>query len=588
MNSHCCIYARVSTEDKQSNDRQIRELTDWAKSLNLEIKGVFEDKISGSVDLKSRVGFNRLVEFINTNNVKKVLVWDITRIARSQLNFLNIVHEFKAKGVGFLTKNEGFDTSSDDPRTNFHMNLMASFGQMEREEIKARIKSGVRNAAKAGGTAGYRLLPYGFYGDGGKLKIHLEESVVIKKIFNLYLNGNGTNKIANYLNDQGIETRYNKLHSGKDFVKLKFGGKKKPEQFVWRDATVYGILTNTIYKGERKFNNEIITIEAIISDEIFDEVQLKLKSNYNKLNSNRKYQNIFQGKVSKIKCGSCGKSYFMHKRADNKDNSYKCLSKRFRDDQCDNASIGIDKLNNAIYDAIYDSPFYDFSDEKKILNKTRLDEELEVIASNLNQVKSEIQVKTIENQKLLDVLLGGLIKEQEFVKKRGDIEAEISSLNSKLANLTREQRVIMDSKKKLSSTLWFDFEDIDYFKNNIKDYISYIRIIEVTGDESLRETFKKKQDRVVLVEVSNAVNFYSVLILLSQRENFYIKLYHNAGHTPIPIENDEDNLSMYDGLFINYQHYYPRSNREDLIKEASKYLGSFTWRSKPIPDLISI
>src|SRR3546814_18490661 len=59
----------------------------------------------------------------------------------------------------------------------------------------------------------------------------------------------------------------------------------------------------------------------------------------------KKYENILGGILI---CPKCGKNYYMHKREDNSDNAYKCISKRYKE-FCGNPSINIDKLNKALY-----------------------------------------------------------------------------------------------------------------------------------------------------------------------------------------------------------------------------------------------
>ena len=49
MNQNCVIYCRVSSiGDRQSNERQVKDLEEYAKSKSLTVAGIYEEKISGA------------------------------------------------------------------------------------------------------------------------------------------------------------------------------------------------------------------------------------------------------------------------------------------------------------------------------------------------------------------------------------------------------------------------------------------------------------------------------------------------------------------------------------------------------------
>ncbi|MFY0626175.1 MAG: recombinase family protein [Reichenbachiella sp.] len=596
MKEKCCIYVRVSTIDKQSNSRQVTDLKEYAKSLNLIVDKIFEDKISGVTNVNDRVGFYKLSEYVKSKLIKKVLVWDVTRIGRSTLNMLTVIDEFRNLGISFLTKHEGFDTGSDDPKTNFHISLMSSFAQMEREEIKARVSSGVQNAISNGGTSGYRILPYGFKSANRKLVIDVKESKIIKIIFSLYLEGTGTQKIAHHLNSKGVTTRYNQLYRDKETVKTKHGGTKKPSDFIWRDATVYGILKNPIYIGKRIVRGREYMIDPIISEEIFMEVQKKLKSHSNKINSNRKYLNIFQGDQSKIVCGSCGKTYFMHKRHSGKDNAYKCISKRYEEVNCMNPSIGIDKLNNAVYKSTFDTPFYDFHDDDKNLRKKQLGTQKSILESALEQESQELEELTRQKDKLLDSHLRDVISESDYTKKNEALEKSLTQYARKIKKTKTEMHRTNDLLKTIEVDEFFNYEDVEAFKNNINKYINFIKILDVSDISIVKQLFTNKQDKILLVEVNNLLNGYSVFFIISQREDYYFQVY-NEWESNIVNDSEEDSLLIPLGVFntIKVKNKNDSENQEvefyadeEYIYDIKKDLEYLDLRKESIGNVIQI
>ena len=84
------IYARVSTST-QDYTRQITELRNYAWKQNYQIVKEFSEKISGGKKIEERAAIKELLDFVKSNNVEKVLVYECSRLSRRQLDFLFII-----------------------------------------------------------------------------------------------------------------------------------------------------------------------------------------------------------------------------------------------------------------------------------------------------------------------------------------------------------------------------------------------------------------------------------------------------------------------------------------------------------------
>ena len=84
------IFCRVSTLNRQDNQRQITELEEYAKSQNYEVVEVVSESISGRAHADDREGLHRILTLANEKKIKKVLVHEVSRIARRS----SIVHKF--------------------------------------------------------------------------------------------------------------------------------------------------------------------------------------------------------------------------------------------------------------------------------------------------------------------------------------------------------------------------------------------------------------------------------------------------------------------------------------------------------------
>ena len=83
------LFCRVSsTNDRQSYDRQINDLKQLAESQNYQIEDIFAEKVSGAKKNSERKELMKMVEFVNTNSIDKVLVTELSRLGHDTLQVL--------------------------------------------------------------------------------------------------------------------------------------------------------------------------------------------------------------------------------------------------------------------------------------------------------------------------------------------------------------------------------------------------------------------------------------------------------------------------------------------------------------------
>ena len=152
------IYSRVSTED-QDFARQTAELKVYAAAYGLDIKFIFEEKISGKN--KERPELNKLSELIQDKKIQHVLVWDLSRLARSTADTLQLINFFTTNQVSLHIKDIALITLDKDlkmsPNSNFMITILAAAYEMERHTIRARLDSGYKHHLKNGGKVGRNI-----------------------------------------------------------------------------------------------------------------------------------------------------------------------------------------------------------------------------------------------------------------------------------------------------------------------------------------------------------------------------------------------------------------------------------------------
>jgi DNA invertase Pin-like site-specific DNA recombinase len=151
------IYARVSTS-AQDYTRQITELRKFAKKQHYEIVKEFSEKISGGKKIEERAAIKELLDFVKSNKVEKVLVYECSRLSRRQLDFLSIIEQLTEAGVSLYILQNGLETLLPDgkpnPIANLCFGIIAEFNNLEKNLIRARMASGYEHHRSSGGRVG--------------------------------------------------------------------------------------------------------------------------------------------------------------------------------------------------------------------------------------------------------------------------------------------------------------------------------------------------------------------------------------------------------------------------------------------------
>ena len=151
------LYARVSTS-AQDYTRQITELRNYAWKQNYKIVKEFSEKISGGKKIEERAAIKELLDFVKSNNVEKVLVYECSRLSRRQLDFLYIIEQLTEARVSLYILQNGLETllpgGRPNPIANLCFGIIAEFNNLEKHLIRARMASGYEHHRALGGRVG--------------------------------------------------------------------------------------------------------------------------------------------------------------------------------------------------------------------------------------------------------------------------------------------------------------------------------------------------------------------------------------------------------------------------------------------------
>ena len=258
------IYIRVSTEEQALNGFSIRaqeeKLVNYAVNIkDWNVYKVYKDEGISGKRIDNRESLKEMLDDIKNNRINNVLVFKIDRLTRSTRDLIDLVEYFNRYECDFNSLCESIDTSSATGR--MFIKIIGIFAEFERENLAERVSMGYEQKTREGNYTNCNGV-YGYDYVDGKLIVNDNESIVVKNIFNSFLNGESMLRIAKRLES--------------NFVPTKRGGK-------WRSSTIKSILTNPLYIGNVRYglhkNNgfEVVgkNIDKIISKELFLLVQDK-------------------------------------------------------------------------------------------------------------------------------------------------------------------------------------------------------------------------------------------------------------------------------------------------------------------------
>lgn len=261
-------YARVSSDSQVDNTsiaeqkRRIQAQCD-AKGWNL-LEVFVDEGYSGSTT--DRPAYTAMMEFLQANkeNVQGFMVWKMDRAHRNQLNLLKFIKvELAEMNIDFISITESFDTSTAVGR--MMLGILSTFGEFERETINERTRGGRTAKARENKFAGGQV-PYGYTLVNGQVEIEKEQALIVKEVFQLYLEGKSYNRIATMLDKRQVPT--------------KKGGK-------WQAQHIKQMVNNESYTGINVYNGpkeknairQTDVFPRIISRQLWNKVHFQLKKN---------------------------------------------------------------------------------------------------------------------------------------------------------------------------------------------------------------------------------------------------------------------------------------------------------------------
>lgn len=457
------LYIRLSREDGDkeesssvTNQREILKRYVSEQENFFIVKEYVDDGYTGTNF--DRPGFKRMIEDIEAGIIDTVITKDLSRLGRERLGVGHYTEiYFPEHNVRYIALLDNIDTYFDAG-----MNDMAPFkgviNDMYVRDISKKIRSSLIERKKAGNFLGVTA-PYGYQKDPNN-KFHLiineKEAEIVKRVFRLYLEGNGLTRIAQILTKDGVPVPGESRNIGKT--------RKTALYSSWKQTTIRRILDNRVYLGElvqfkrRKINYKSkrrITVpeeeryickgthEAIIDEESFNAVQNILKKN--KSFKGTKHDYLFKGLLF---CSECGarlnvtySNYALKKYGEYRYTTICYSYSRLYSDICTRHSNSIPELEEVLIKHIKEvcSRYINENLQDELINMAKKQKQLE-----LKQISNEKRLETLE-QKISDI--GLYIKNLYMDKVKGVVsENDYISL---VADFTKDKDNLIKEKEEL-------------------------------------------------------------------------------------------------------------------------------------------
>ena len=443
---NAALYVRVSTQQQAKEGYSIETQIEACKKKAEEmgatsIKIYKDDGWSGAY--LDRPKLDELRDAVATGVHDLVIIYEADRLSRDTMHLLLLTEEIE-KNAQLVYVNTEY---SRTPEGQLFYEIRGSFAKYERIKMRDRFQRGKRGKLRKG----LPISDHGIYGydwDGQNYVINEHEAEIVRKIFDKYINTlGGYRAVIDWLAEEGIPSP-----------------KGLPR---WSDFGMQKILHRQMYTGEyyaytvynkkvsaKKFDRKPrdksewipMTCPAIISKEVFEQAQNKIKRNTQQRIRETKHISLLSGVIY---CGSCGRKMqsCFNSRTKNGYSYYQCYSVARGVKGCTNHNVSSEVVDKTVWEILRrvcrnESALNEYINENQPTKK-----------DNAAQVKKEL--KSIEGKRnaIMNWFSANLITAEETTSKLEALKKQEmllqEKLNTKKEHIPTEQ-IVKDVKGKIT------------------------------------------------------------------------------------------------------------------------------------------
>ncbi len=430
------IYVRLSREDDENKDKkekdkdpnstsitnQIREGMAFVKKHSIESYEIYNEGegLSGSLDINGRPELNRLVQDINSGKITSVWARNQNRIERSTIVYGFFVKLVKKHDIKVYFADSQVDFN--DPSQKMVGGILSEISEYQLELQSIQIKKVLRIKAKEGRICGH--ICYGYMEDDDYQVIDPTTSIYVIEIFTRYVNGEGVPTITDDFNRREIPTIFDKGNLSGN----------------WSPRSIYNILRNTTYFGDKLYGGEVYAVPPIIDKDLFNRAAAILE-----VGSKKKAHKHFYTLNGLLICGRCGHRMSGRSFGSKLRKYYMCSQKRYKENSCGSKVVRMKELDNLMWDSLFtdDTLYQSVKKAYKEGDNEKLRERLQLIIID-NQEAGVKLTKELERIKKMT-------KESIYTIEEGKEELQkthnkITQAKDKVEEAEREMNLLRDER----------------------------------------------------------------------------------------------------------------------------------------------
>ena len=501
-------YCRISVDEELDRDNTSIEnqkaiIEDFVKRRFPDSTLTFyEDRDRSGYTFEQREGYQAMRRELMSHQKDILIVKDFSRFSRRNSRGLVELEDLRDAGVRIISIGDNIDFPNDDDWLKIQFQFLIN--EMPVTDTSKKVRSVIKRRQQDGKWI--CAAPYGYIvNKRQEFEIVPTEADIVRRIYQLYIEGWGYKRIANQLTDEGIPTprmaeQERKLAAGDEYRRT-----VKP---AWAIVTVQGILDNDFYIGtlrqgkytRKKINGkdlrrdelDHIVIEhhhqEIIDYRTFATVKaLRESRSTNNYRGQKKYDNTYSGF---LECGDCGSPMFAMSRSELKD-AYRCGTYHRRGLKgCTSHHIRADKLDELL--KLYVQKIKDNS--AAMLDRLNADlareaedvAETERSAENLETLLTDLQeeLKATKRQRIRDIMKHPDQEEtleETYDELENDLLRRMEGLRNQIA-LTENKRNTIIQVNRVAKTAMEVFDDIlnkpKLDRNDLQLIIQKIKVYE--------------------------------------------------------------------------------------------------------------
>ena len=504
------LYPRVSTEDQSrfghSLDEQECKLKQLCEFKGYEIYKIYREE-GVSAKNTNRPKFQEMIEDMKNGKINKIIVYKLDRLTRSIQDLEVICSMLEEYNCELESVAEEINTGNANGK--FFIRMLTILAQLEIERTSERTKFGLVGAIKKGHIPS--RAPLGYKREDKKLVINHIEEEVVRRIFNMYLEGESVCSICQTFNEENVLNRH------------------------WATTTVDKLLSNQIYIGNMEYNKrkkENIqlfenVVPAIIDKTTFAMVQKRKEKNLKNYKRKRTYifmQKIYCPRCHKIMGGESSTSHTGDKHI-----YYKCnnCKKRISEKKIEKSLM---KFLNDMLDffLIIDNSFkpsmnHDIDNEIK-----RYDKLCDELKGKINRIKT--------------AFLDGIIEAKELQKELNSLENEQLKCDKKIKEL---EKLKINNDHKQDVELFFNIKEIEKIKYK-SSYVKENNLWDKLSQEQKQFIINKYIDSIeIAIDKDNKISISNIIFNQNEIENIGYMFRNDCFDMVVSVEDRDVILSSY-------------------------------------------